>query len=52
MQKHQAKETMISAVIHKDEKTPHMHLCFVPLTADKRLSAKEILGNKKKLTWW
>ena len=29
-----------------------MHLCFVPLTEDKRLSAKEIVGNKKKLTWW
>ncbi len=35
-----------------DEKTPHMHLCFVPLTEDGRLSAKEIMGNKKKLTWW
>lgn len=52
MQAHQAKETIISAVVHVDEKTPHMHLCFVPLTEDKRLSAKEILGNKKKLTWW
>ncbi len=49
---HQLKETVISAVVHMDEKTPHMHLCFVPLTEDKRLSAKEILGNKKKLTWW
>ena len=29
-----------------------MHLSFVPLTADGRLSAKDILGNKKKLTWW
>ena len=29
-----------------------MHLCFVPLTEDRRLSAKEIVGNKKKLTWW
>ena len=35
-----------------DEKTPHMHLSFVPLTADGRLSAKEIVGNKKKLTQW
>ena len=35
-----------------DEKTPHMHLCFVPLTEDKRLSAKDIIGNKKKLTQW
>ena len=43
---------MISAVVHMDEKTPHMHLSFVPLTADGRLSAKNIVGNKKKLTWW
>ena len=42
----------ISAVVHMDEKTPHMHLCFVPLTADNRLSAKEIVGNKKKLSVW
>ena len=52
MQKHQSKDTIISAVVHMDEKTPHMHLCFVPLTEDKRLSAKEIVGNKKKLTQW
>ena len=29
-----------------------MHLCFVPLTADGRLSAKDIVGNRKKLTQW
>ena len=52
IEKYQAKDTIISAVVHKDEKTPHMHLCFVSLTEDKRLSAKEIVGNKKKLTWW
>ena len=52
IQKYQSKETIITAVVHMDEKTPHMHLCFVPLTEDKRLSAKEIVGNKKKLTWW
>ena len=52
LEQHQSKETIISAVVHMDEKTPHMHLCFVPLTKDKRLSAKEIVGNKKKLTWW
>ena len=44
--------TIISAVVHMDEKTPHMHLCFVPLTTDHRLSAKDILGNKKKLSQW
>ena len=52
MKQHQSPETIISAVVHMDERTPHMHLCFVPLTEDKRLSAKDIVGNKKKLTWW
>ena len=52
IQQHQNPRTIISAVVHMDEKTPHMHLCFVPLTADGRLSAKEIVGNKKKLTQW
>ena len=45
-------ETFLSAVVHMDEKTPHMHLCFVPLTEDNRLSAKAVIGNKKKLTQW
>ena len=45
-------DTFLSAVVHMDEKTPHMHLCFVPLTKDHRLSAKEVIGNKKKLTQW
>ena len=52
IREHQDPKTIISAVVHMDEKTPHMYLCFVPLTADKRLSAKEIVGNKKKLTQW
>lgn len=45
-------ENIFSAVVHMDEKTPHLHLCFVPLTKDKRLSAKEILGNKKRMIQW
>lgn len=48
----QGSKTIISAAVHMDEKTPHMHLSFVPLTEDGRLCAKEILGNKKKLTQW
>ena len=48
----QRPETIVSAVVHMDEKTPHMHLTFVPLTDDGRLCAKEIIGNKKKLTQW
>ena len=31
---------------------PHLHLCFVPLTPDGRLSAKEIIGNRKNLVKW
>ena len=52
IKEHQDPRTIISAVVHMDEKTPHMHLCFIPLTVDGRLSAKEIVGNKKKLTQW
>ena len=52
IQQNQNPKTIISAAVHMDEKTPHMHLSFVPLTADGRLSAKEIVGNKKKLTEW
>ena len=45
-------DMIFSAVIHLDEKTPHLHLCFVPLTEDNRLTAKEILGNRAKLSKW
>ena len=52
MKANQDPATYISAVVHVDEKTPHMHLIFVPLTPDNRLSAKTIIGNRKKLTQW
>lgn len=52
MKTKQDPNTFVSAVMHMDEKTPHMHLCFVPITEDGRLSAKDIVGNKKKLTQW
>lgn len=45
-------ETLISATVHLDEKTPHMHVCFVPLTSGKRLSAKQLLGNRKTMITW
>ena len=45
-------DNIIPAVVHMDEKTPHLHFCFVPLTRDGRLSAKEILGNKKAMIRW
>ena len=46
------RENIVSAVVHMDEKTPHLHLVFVPLTEDNRLCAKEIIGNRANLTKW
>ncbi|WP_302549861.1 MobV family relaxase [uncultured Anaerotruncus sp.] len=46
------RENIVSAVVHMDEHTPHMHLTFVPLTKDNRLCAKEILGNRASLSRW
>lgn len=37
-------ENIVSAVVHLDEANPHMHICFVPLTEDNRLSSKEVVG--------
>ena len=44
------RENLLYATVHLDEKVPHMHFGFVPLTKDGRLSAKEMLGNKKAMT--
>jgi len=46
------RHNIFSAVVHMDEKTPHLHLCFTPITADNRLSAKEIIGNRVSLSKW
>ena len=36
------RENVISAMVHMDEKTPHMHFLHVPVTPDGRLSANSI----------
>lgn len=41
---------VIAAIIHMDEKTPHMHVMSVPITQDGRLSARDIIGNKTKMS--
>lgn len=41
---------IISAVIHYDETTPHLHIVSVPLTSDNRLSARDVIGNKAKMS--
>lgn len=44
-------QNVISAYVHRDETTPHMHFAFVPVTEDKKrgsekLSAKEVVTRK------
>ncbi len=39
-------ENIISAVVHKDETTPHLHLNLVPITNDK-LCSKDLYDRKK-----
>ena len=45
-------QNILSAIVHMDETSPHMHLCFCPITKDVRLCAKDILGNAKALARW
>ena len=42
-------DNIVDAIVHVDEQTPHMHLDFVPLTSDGRLSAKSVLGGKREM---
>lgn len=40
---------VISAIIHMDESTPHMHIMSVPITNDGRLSARDLIGNRNNM---
>lgn len=39
-------KNVISAVVHKDEKTPHLHCLFTPITNDGRLHFKSFVDGK------
>lgn len=52
IQQEVGQNNVFSAVVHMDEETPHMHLCFTPITPDGRLTAKEMIGNRQKLVQW
>jgi len=43
------KENIMRLSLHCDERTPHLHAVVTPITPDNRLSAKQIVGNKKDL---
>ncbi|PFZ67024.1 MobV family relaxase, partial [Bacillus pseudomycoides] len=40
-------QNIVHAVVHLDEKTPHMHVGMVPITEEKKLSAKQIFNRKE-----
>ena len=42
-------DRIMTASIHRDEATPHLSAFVVPLTQDKRLSAKEFIGSRDKM---
>jgi hypothetical protein len=39
-------KNIVSFTIHQDEKTPHVHAVVIPITADGRLSAKDIFNRE------
>lgn len=41
------KENVVSAKVHLDETTPHMHFYVIPITSDGRLSAKSIFNRQE-----
>jgi len=43
-------DRIITATVHRDETSPHLSAFVVPLTQDGRLSAKEFIGNRSKMT--
>ncbi|MNF55844.1 Plasmid recombination enzyme [compost metagenome] len=43
-------DRIVTASIHRDEATPHLSAFVVPLTQDKRLSAKEFIGSREKMS--
>ncbi|TDK54752.1 plasmid recombination protein [Bacillus salipaludis] len=49
LQDRYGKENILYAMVHKDEKTPHMHVGMVPITQDGKLAAKAFFGKRSEL---
>jgi len=49
LQERYGKENMLYGIVHRDEKTPHMHVGMVPITNDGKLAAKQFFGKKTEL---
>jgi hypothetical protein len=44
------KDNIVGFTVHLDERTPHIHATVVPITKDGRLSAKELMGDRRSLS--
>lgn len=42
-------DNVVQMTLHLDEATPHIHAIVVPITQDRRLSARDVVGNRHKL---
>ena len=49
LQERYGKENILYGIVHRDEKTPHMHVGMVPITDDGKLAAKQFFGKKTEL---
>lgn len=49
LQERYGKENILYGIVHKDEKTPHMHVGMVPITPDGKLAAKQFFGKRTEL---
>lgn len=52
LEKKVGKQNIISAVIHYDETTPHLHAVFVPIDSKGKLRYKSFVENKQDLIKW
>lgn len=43
-------DRVVVATVHRDETTPHLSAFVVPLTPDGRLSAKDFIGDRKRMS--
>ena len=43
-------ENVLSAVVHRDESTPHMTVMTIPLDGHGKLNARALVGNRQKLS--
>lgn len=45
-------DNIFTAIVHRDERTQHMHACFTPITPEGRLSTRIIFGGRAGLIGW